>query len=200
MDKNLHGLLAENAAEAARIARAIKPGPLSDPTPCTEYDLRTLINHWVLYTSHGFEHRARRAQLSADLQSRDFTADPDWAEEYAAALDAAVAAWADPAVWEGTVDFGDGTQVPIANVFLMNLGELVLHGWDVAKATGQEYRCSAEAGEAVLRFADEYAEMYRSYNGFAEPVCVPATGATDTSAFTRALALTGRDPDWTRAS
>lgn len=195
MDKKLHGLLVENAAEAVRIARGITPDQLADPSPCTDYDTRTLINHWVLFTSYGLEHRARRADLPADLQKRDFAADPDWAAAYAAELDRTAAAWTDPAVWEGTVDFGGGMQVPIADVFLMNLAELALHGWDVAKATGQEYRASAQTGRVILTFAEANAEMYRSFDGFAEPVQVPA----DADAFDQALALTGRDPHWSPA-
>lgn len=195
MDKNLHALLAENAAEAARVARGITPGQLAGPTPCTEFDTRTLVNHWVLYTSHGLQHRARRTDLPAELQKRDFAAEPDWADQYAAELDAAIAAWSDPSVWVGEVDFGGGMSVPIADVFLMNLAELALHGWDVAKATGQEYRASAETGAAVLAFAEANAEMYRGFDGFAEPVQVSAHA----SAFDRALALTGRDSDWVAA-
>ncbi|HEV2639615.1 MAG TPA: TIGR03086 family metal-binding protein [Actinocrinis sp.] len=196
MDENLLSLLVENAAEAARIARAITPGQLADPTPCPEFDTRTLINHWVLYTSYGLEHRARREDLPEDLRKRDFAAEPDWAGQYQAALGRAVDAWSVPAAWDGAVDFGGGAMVPIEDVFLMNLGELALHGWDVAKATGQDYRASAGTGETVLRFAENYAEMYRSYDGFAQPVPV----AEDASAFERAVALTGRDPGWPKNS
>ncbi|HEY9410028.1 MAG TPA: hypothetical protein VIP77_10655 [Jiangellaceae bacterium] len=68
-----------------------------------------------------------------------------------------------------------------------------MHGWDVAVATGQEYRISPSAAELVLRVVDEHAETYREYDGFAAPVTV-AAGST---AFERALALSGRDPRWT---
>ena len=192
--ENLHQQLAENAVEAARIARGVKPEQLTGPTPCTEFDTRTLINHWILYTSYGLVHRAHREQMSEELQQRDFTAAADWADDYAAQLDRAVEAWADPAAWDGPVDLGGGEMTTV-QVVSLNFGDLVLHGWDVAKATGQEYHCSVAAAELVLGVVEENAELYRQYKGFAEPIEVPATAST----FDRALALSGRDPNWSPA-
>jgi uncharacterized protein (TIGR03086 family) len=188
---SLHRSLAEGAAEAARVARGITPGQLTGATPCRDFDTRTLVNHWVLYTSHGLEHRARREQLPADLEHRDFTAVPGWADAYAAQLDRAVAAWAGPAVWEGVIDSGGG-PTPAPELAALLLAELVVHGWDVARATGQEFRCSEETAGRVLGVVAANAELYRKYQGFGEPVAVPA----DSPALVRALALSGRDPRW----
>jgi uncharacterized protein (TIGR03086 family) len=80
-------------------------------------------------------------------------------------------------------------------VVSLNFADLVLHGWDVAKATGQEFHCPEAAADLVLGVVEENAELYRQYKGFAEPVEVPAT----VSAFERALALSGRDPNWSLA-
>ncbi|MFF1867580.1 TIGR03086 family metal-binding protein [Kitasatospora herbaricolor] len=191
MDEQLHRALAEGAAEAARVARGITPGQLPGATPCTDYDTRTLVNHWVLYSSHGLELRARREPIPDELLTRDFTAEDGWAEAYAGRLDRAVAAWADPAVWDGEIDSGGG-RTPAPALAALLLAELVLHGWDVARATGQEFRCSPETAGAVLRVVEENAELYLKYGGFGEPVAVPGTA----SAMDRALALSGRDPAW----
>ena len=75
-----HRYMAECAGEAARVARGVPAARLSDPTHCPDWDVRALVNHWVLYTSHGLEHRALRKQLPEELTARDFTADPAWAE------------------------------------------------------------------------------------------------------------------------
>ncbi|WP_432277586.1 hypothetical protein [Kitasatospora brasiliensis] len=45
-----------------------------------------------------------------------------------------MAAWADPAAWERDVDLG-GAPVPAVGIARMLFLEL-LHGWDVAPATG----------------------------------------------------------------
>ncbi|MBP0451265.1 TIGR03086 family protein [Kitasatospora sp. RG8] len=190
----LHPLMAQAAAEAARIARGVRPEQLDGPTPCTGFDTRALVNHWVLYTSHGLEHRALRKDLPQDLVERDFTADPAWADAYAAQLERAVAAWADPAVWEGDVNLG-GSPMPAAAIARMLVLELVLHGWDVARATGQRTGAGDELAGAVLGIVEEFAALFRQYDGFAGPVAVPA----EASPLDRALAASGRDPQWAPA-
>lgn len=151
--------------------------------------MRALVNHWVLYTSHGLEHRALRKQLPEDLVARDFAADPGWADAYAAQLDRAVAAWADPAVWDGEVDLGGGTM-PADELAAMIVKETAVHGWDVAVATGGEFRVSEGAARMVLGVVERHGDLYRQYDGFADPVPVP----DDAPTFERALAASGRDP------
>jgi uncharacterized protein (TIGR03086 family) len=187
--ESVYPYMTECAAEAARVARAVTAGRLSGSTPCAEWDLRTLVNHWVLYTSHGLEHRALREQLSDALTGRDFTSDPGWAQRYADQLDRAVTAWADPAVWEGEVDLG-GAKMPAGEVASMIVKEMAVHGWDVATATGQEFRVSDGAGRLVLDVVETHGDLYRRYDGFADPVAVSA----DAPVFERALAASGRDP------
>ncbi|GAA1561097.1 TIGR03086 family metal-binding protein [Actinomadura kijaniata] len=191
MNGNLHAHLTEAAAEAARVARGVRAGRLDGPTPCAEFDVRALVNHWVLYTSHGLEHRARREPIPEELLERDFTAEPGWADAYAARLDRALAAWSDPAAWEGEIELG-GMAVPAAEVAALILKEMAVHGWDVARATGQEFRLSDGAAGQVLRTVTENAELYRRYDGFAEPKEAPEGSGP----FARALAESGRDPDW----
>ena len=191
---NLLPQLTAASAEAARIARAVSPDHLSDPTPDTEWDVRTLANHLVLWTAYNFEQRAHGGSVPDDWQQRDFTAEPSWADAYAEQLDRALAAWSDPAVWEEELKVGDSTMPATAIAGLMLL-ELVLHSWELAVATGQEFHVPGSAEAATLGLVEEYAAMYRQYQGFAEPLPV-AAGATP---FDRALALSGRDPQWSSA-
>jgi len=191
---NLHPQLTAAAAEAARVARAVTPDQMSGPTPSTGWDVRALTNHLVLWTAYTFELRAHSEPVPEEWQQRDFTAEPDWAEAYAAQLDRALAAWADPAVWQSEVKTGD-SSMPATAVAGLILLELVLHGWELAVATGQEFRVPGSVDAAVLGLVEEYAEMYRQYDGFAEPLPI----AADTAMFERALALSGRDPHWSAA-
>ncbi|MEU6391084.1 TIGR03086 family metal-binding protein [Streptomyces sp. NPDC046939] len=160
--------LVEAAAEAARVAAGVGAGALDAPSGCGDWDVRTLVNHWVVYSSHGMEHRARRLPLPEELTGRDFTADADWAAGFAAALDRAVAAWAEPDVWDGEIDLGFARQ-PAPEVATMLWAELVLHGWDVAHATGQEFRLSDGAAALLLHVVEKNAALYRQYEGFADP-------------------------------
>ncbi|MFD3523392.1 TIGR03086 family metal-binding protein [Streptomyces sp. NPDC058653] len=188
----VHPAMRECAAEAARIAGAVPADRLTAPTPSAGWDVRALVNHLVLHTSHGLEHRARRAEMPETFTACDFTADADWSERYGVALEGAVAAWETPAVWEGEIGEGAGAS-PAASVAALMTLEMALHGWELARATGQEFRLSEGTAAFVLGVVEEYAEMYRQYDGFAAPVPVAGTAGT----FERALGASGRDPLWT---
>jgi uncharacterized protein (TIGR03086 family) len=178
--------------EAARVARAVPGDRLDDPTPCGQWSVRDLANHLVLYTAHGREHRARRTELPQEYVERDFTAQEDWAERYAAQLCVALDAWSRPSAREGTIGSG-ASAAPAADYVAMLAQEAALHGWDLARSTGQEYRLPEAAASAVLTTVRSTAAMYREYDGFAP--AVPVGG----SVFEQALAASGRDPGWTAA-
>jgi uncharacterized protein (TIGR03086 family) len=191
--KNLH---AEMAAAAAQAARAVSGAPddksaLDGPTPCQDWDLRTLLNHTILWTSYSAERRAHGESVAEELMSRDFTAEPDYQADYVAQINKAVQAWSDPKAWAGDIGvMGDAT--PAADVAAMLIMEMVLHGWDVASATGQEYVCADVVATLLLDTVQAQGELFRKYQGFADVVPVPA----DAPAFDLALALAGRDPRW----
>lgn len=189
---NLHSEMAAAAVEAARAVGGVKPDQLTGPTPCTDWDLRTLVNHVILWTAHSAERRARDEPLPEELMNRDFAADPGFAEAYAAQLDRAVEAWSAPAAWEGELNVM-GSPTPAADVGAMLVMEIVLHGWDVARAIGEDYRVPADVAAAVYRTVEGSAELFRKYEGFAGPVEVPGSAPV----LDRALALSGRDPAWT---
>ena len=187
--------ISDSATEAKRIAANITDAQLDAPnTPCPGFDTRGLINHWVAYAGTGMELRAKRQPYPDDLAERDFTADPHWASRFGEQLDAAVTAWNDPAAWEGEIDMS-GTAMPATEVAKMLFMELLLHGWDVATATGQAFTADEKSGALLLDIVTEQAEMYRQYDGFGEPTPVP----DNASDFERAVAMSGRDLGW-RAS
>ena len=193
--KNLSAEMAAAAAETARVVSKVPEGTLDAPTPCGDWDLRTLLNHTILWTSYSAERRAHGESVAEDLMNRDFTADPGYREDYARQLDKAVTAWSAPQAWEGTRNvMGDAT--PAADVGAMLLMETALHGWDVARATGQEFSADEATAEALEDIVQAQAELFRKYQGFADAI-EPRQNAT---AFERALTLSGRDPNWKPAS
>lgn len=183
----MHRHLTACAAESVRVTRGVTAEQLAAPSRCTDWTVRELANHLVLYGAHGLEHRAQRTELPEETVQRDFTADADWAEQYAAQLDRALAAWEKPEAWEGEIDLG-GSGMPAGEIAAMLVLELALHGWDLAHSTGQEYEVPEETGVFVLEVVGRYAEMYREYEGFDAAVATE----DDAPALTRALALSGR--------
>jgi uncharacterized protein (TIGR03086 family) len=187
---DLHDQLTAAADEAARVVAGTSPEQFALPTPCTRWDVRGLLNHLVLWTSYSFERRARSAEVGKDLTERDFAGDPDFAAAYRAQLDRALAAWKPAQVWESEIDTGQST-VPARQVAEMILMEMVLHGWDLASATGQEFTVPDPVAQTVCAAVTEVAAMYRDYDGFGPEVAVDA----DATALERALAMAGRRPD-----
>ena len=193
--KNLSAEMAAASAEAARVVGNVPPNALDTPTPCGDWDLRTLLNHTILWTSYSAERRAHGESVAEDLMNKDFTADPGFREDYARQIGRAVTAWSEPKAWEGELGvMGDAT--PAADIGAMLLMEMALHGWDVARATGQEFATDEQTARALEDIVQAQAELFRKYQGFADAV-EPPKNAT---AFERALTLSGRDPDWKPAS
>jgi uncharacterized protein (TIGR03086 family) len=191
---NLHTEMTDAADAAARTVANVAASQFGRPTPCTEWDVRTLLNHLILWTSYSLEARAHGESVGQDLMDRDFAADPGFAAAYRAQLDRALTAWSDPATWEGSLDVM-GSPTPAADVAALNIAEMVLHGWDLATATGQAYTVSGPAAAAALRAVEANADLFRQYKGFADPVEAPPAA----SALDRVLAMSGRDPAWTPA-
>ena len=84
-----------------------------------------------------------------------------------------------------------GDATPAADVGAMLLMEMALHGWDVARATGQEFNADDATAAALEDIVQAQAELFRKYQGFADAI-EPPRNAT---AFERALTLSGRDPE-----
>jgi uncharacterized protein (TIGR03086 family) len=188
----LHPELADAAGATAVVVDNVTPTELGGRTPCDEWDVQALLNHIILWSSYSLERRAQGESVAPELMERDFAAAPDFAADYRAQLDRALAAWADPAVWDRELDMM-GTKTPAANIGALIIAELVLHGWDLAAATGQDYVVSDRAAEAALQAVEANAEIFRQYKGFADPVPT----AADAPILDRVLTLSGRDPAWT---
>jgi uncharacterized protein (TIGR03086 family) len=184
-------LMAAAAAEAARVVDGSTSTPLDSATPCTDWDQRTLHNHTILWTAYSAERRAYGESAAEDLMSKDFTAGPDYAGDYQAQLTKAVRAWSGPEAWARELSVM-GNAMKASDVGAMIIMETVLLGWDIARATGQDYHCDDQLARAVLATVSAQAGMFRQYQGFAAVVPVP----DDAPDFDRALALAGRDPRW----
>jgi len=170
------------------VVRGVKPDRLDAPTPCGDWTVRHLLDH-LLEWGPALAAAGRRAEPAASGRK----AEPVQAgQDLEAVYDDLVTAWSDPAAWEGTTRVGGPQELPAAMIGGMVLAEVVVHGWDLARATGQEVDWDPGLLEVVHREIAATAEMGREMGIYGPPV--PVDGSEPVLA--RALGLTGRDPHW----
>jgi len=177
-------LIARAAAPLLEIVHNIKPADLAAPTPCPDWDVRALVNH-LLHWGPSLEGAARKEEVPPAENTR-----ADWAEALAAQVSRTVDAWAEPSAWEGTTRMGGPTDLLAALVGGMVATEFVVHGWDLARATGQQPTWDDDLIAFVHDEVAKTAAQGREMGVYGTEVPVPA----DASLLDRTLALTGRDP------
>ncbi|MFD3788785.1 TIGR03086 family metal-binding protein [Streptomyces cyaneofuscatus] len=188
MTQTIGALLEAAAGRALPVVRGIDDGQLDRRTPCAEYDVRALLNHLFLVVVN-FQALAARAEADFGRQPEFVTG--DWRGRFGEETARLVAAWSVPGAEEGTTG---QMGLPARTVGLMVLGDLTVHAWDLARATGAEFVPDQGVVEAVGPGLAALAPQAREMKVFGEPFPVGA-GAT---AFERVLAVTGRDPGWSR--
>ncbi|MDG4857290.1 TIGR03086 family metal-binding protein [Streptomyces sp. T-3] len=190
MTKKISELLDIAGTQAAAVLRGITDDRLKDATPCAEYDVRGLVNHLFHVVVHFQLVGARKPYDKFDDSVDHVGKGPDWRERFAVETRQLVEVWSAPGADEGTAG---SLNMPARTVMHMVLGDLTVHAWDLARATGQEYAVDPEVLEEVGPAVAEIAPQARQAGVFGEPVDVPES----TTGLDRVLAVTGRDPFWT---
>src|SRR5690349_7642333 len=127
------------ASEVARLLDGVADDHLTGPTPCPGYPVAALLDH-LMGLSLAFTWAARTT-TPAGSGPPNATAehlDPGWRSVLPQRLDDLVRAGREPGAWEGMTEAG-GVTMPGEVTGVVALDELVLHGWDLARATGQSY-------------------------------------------------------------
>jgi uncharacterized protein (TIGR03086 family) len=182
------GDLYQRATEAfGKRVHAVRDEQWSGPTPCSEWDVRTLVNHLVSENRWAPPIFAGRTiaevgdQFDGDLLGGDPKAAwDDSAREAVAAVQAAGAL-------ERTVhlSFGD---LPGREYAMQLFADTLIHGWDLAHAIGADERLDPELIEACASWFAAVEELYRGSGAVGPKPDVPA----DADPQTRLLAMFGR--------
>jgi uncharacterized protein (TIGR03086 family) len=183
------------ARRLGALVAAIPDDALDGPTPCPDYRLGDLLEHV------GGLAQAFRAAATKDLGDATGGASPgdaarlpaDWRTRIPQDLLAMAEAWRNPEAWTGMTAAG-GVDLPGEVAGLVALDELVVHGWDVARALGQPYDAEPAELEGVRGFVGPMADAPPEQRAglFGPPVAVP----DDAPELDRVIGLTGRDPAW----
>ncbi|MFF0540862.1 TIGR03086 family metal-binding protein [Streptomyces coelicoflavus] len=190
--------LGPQARILARLADGVRDDRLADPTPCPDLAVRNLLGH-LTGLAVAFRDAARKdlgptTDTSPEASVPDIG--PGWREELAKVLAELADAWREPGAWTGMTRAG-GIDLPGEVAGAVVADELVIHGWDLARATGQEYTPDAAALRAAYGLlAGAAEESDRDQGMFGPVVAVPA----DAPLLERAVGLSGRDPGWSRTA
>jgi uncharacterized protein (TIGR03086 family) len=137
---------------AGDLLGAVRPGQWEVPTPCPEFTVRELAGHLLAVLD-----RARVVAEGGDVNAqpqviRDVSGD-DFATAFRARLPGLRAAWTDSAL-AGEVTVPPGIVVPGATGVWKYANEILVHGWDLAVATGQQVEAPPAVAQPVLDRAD----------------------------------------------
>ncbi len=177
------------AATTAGVVAGIRDEQLDAPTPCAGTSVAGLLAH-LAGLAYAFRMAAAKTPVEGAASADPAHLPADWRTRIPAELDALAAAWRDPAAWEGTTAAG-GVEMPGDVTAVVALDEVVVHGWDLAVATGQPYAVDPALADACREFAESFGDD-RPPSLYGPVVPVPA-GAP---ALDRLLGATGRDPGW----
>jgi len=156
-------------------------------TPCTEWSVRDLLNHLTsehLWAPHLL--RGETLEQVGDRYDGDVLGD-DPAGAWHRAADTSRAAWQDaPAGTTVHLSFG---PTPVEEYGEQMFTDLVVHGWDLARAIGARTDIDPDSAEHALRYIEPHLGQWPG--AFADPVSTDSDDPAD-----RMIAMFGRNPAW----
>jgi uncharacterized protein (TIGR03086 family) len=183
--------IAELHAQALGATGRIVSGVAADrwhaATPCADWDARALVNHlvagnlWAAELAAGGTIEGVGSRFDGDLLGDDPVA------AHAESAAAAAAAFRRPGALDAPCAVSYG-PVPGSVYAGHRFLDVLVHGWDLAVATGQDYTLDPELMQACRQVIEPQLEAFRSAGALGSQVAVPA----DASPQTRFLALLGR--------
>jgi uncharacterized protein (TIGR03086 family) len=190
---DLHRRSVEGFVDRVRELEGAPDGTWGRPTPCADWDVRTLVNHvvyedvWAVPLMEGAKVDEVGDRFEGDLLGDDPIRAAD------AAGQAAITAAASAIVAGRTVhlSFGDN---PAEEYTYQLAADHVIHGWDLAVAIGGDTSMDDDMVAPLASWFAEREELYRSAGAIGER---PASGGEPGNAWHELLLGFGRDPGWT---
>jgi uncharacterized protein (TIGR03086 family) len=142
-------------------------------TPCPEWDVRAMLNH-IFGTGWTFTF-VNQDQTEGEGAGDNVGDDP--VSALAQLSTANVASWRRPGALGGDRVYPFGA-FPAEAALMINIGEIALHAWDLARAIGQDAIIDPEVATAVYEFYRQIPiAEYRAQGEFGPEISVPESAA-----------------------
>jgi uncharacterized protein (TIGR03086 family) len=172
--------------QTAKLVVNLNDSHLDAPSPCAGWDVRATLNH-LLGATWMFT-LVNQGQESGEDAGDVIGDDPGRAVATAATEN--LASWRRPGAFEGDRSYPFGT-FPASMAAMINLEEVVVHNWDLAKASSQDLTIDSDIAQMVYDWGLSIPlDEFRAHGAFGAEVAVPETASmTD-----RLVGLLGRQP------
>jgi uncharacterized protein (TIGR03086 family) len=162
---DIAALHAKALERTSQTVAGVLAGQLDDPTPCEGWDVRALLNHVV--AGNEWAHELAGGKTIEEVGDRldgDVIGD-DPSAAYEASAERAAAAFMRPGALEApcAVSYGPVPgEVYAGHRYL----DVLIHGWDLAKATGQDTALGDDLVEAAFAVVEPQRELLQASGMF----------------------------------
>ncbi|GAA1604233.1 TIGR03086 family metal-binding protein [Actinoplanes couchii] len=164
---------------------------LTARTPCPEWPVAALLDHLMgqalVFTLAARKRTGDPGAGGGPPRPSVAGLSPHWRSRLPVLLADLAIAWKDPAAWTGTAQTA-GVPLPATTMGTIAMTELVIHGWDLARATGQDFAADPRVLETLAEFLAQ-----------SPPEGSPGLQVDPSEEILlQTVALSGRNPAWRR--
>ena len=189
-------MLRKTTLRVREVVSGVKQSQAQDPTPCSEWDVRGLLNHLI----GGLEFTAgciagSPPNIRPSEADSSYIDEPDVAvliEAYHTLLDRVLQTGSEPGALDGIVSTPNFGDMPVGQIFFGTTMDQFIHGWDLAKATGQDTALDADLVEFAYGMLTSagFADMGRQAGFIGPEITVPENSSRQD----KLIAYMGRQP------
>jgi uncharacterized protein (TIGR03086 family) len=186
MSNELH-MLERALDQTGALIEHVRPEQPEQPTPCSEWNVRQLVNHIV----HDVQSFKGQVEGKPYQQRTDDVLGADWSATYRTAADELLVAWRQPGAIERQIKLPFG-EFPATWQAGQHITDLVVHAWDVGRATDQPVSVDDDLVQYALDWGRENLKPQFRGQAFGAEVHV----AGEAPVYDRLVGFFGRDPSW----
>ncbi len=172
-------LFQQAAAHTRAAVAGVKDSQLGDETPCSDWSVEELLNHII-----------GGATMGATVFGGDAPEGADPVSAYDNALAGAVAAMHADGALDGNIATPGGGEMPGGAFATILAMDNLIHGWDLAKATGQSTELPADLVDIIYAGFEPQMNKLRQGDSFGPDVPQPE----DARAQDKLIGMMGRKP------